>query len=293
LVNLDLLRRVLINQLTTLLNRLKGHGPTQVALNELLKQVESLDLDSILDLRKKIDRYQKLDFSGYDIELLVTSQAEKRYRVTSCKREPKTVEWISTLPPDIAIIDIGANVGAYSLIAASYNRTSKKNWRIYSFEPHYANFGNLYRNIIHNDFSEFIVPVNLALGAASGIQPFFHWDKYGLGEAGSSGHQLNRSLDYSGAEFEPVCKQWLTAMSLDQFCEVFKVTPGAIKIDVDGLESDVLKGSQLTLQSGKCKHVMVEVSTANQEFVESYFDNLGFKLQMVGENNNHFFELPR
>lgn len=58
------------------------------------------------------------------------------------------------------IIDIGANIGVYSLFAAC-----AKNTVIYAFEPHPSNFELLVKNVKLNKLEKNIIPFNLAVGA--------------------------------------------------------------------------------------------------------------------------------
>lgn len=58
------------------------------------------------------------------------------------------------------IIDIGANIGVYSIFAASTNNTV-----VYAFEPMIKNFRLLDKNIKLNKLETKILPFNLAVGA--------------------------------------------------------------------------------------------------------------------------------
>ena len=67
-----------------------------------------------------------------EILLTVKSNMELKTRSNSCKKEPETIDWLTDNLRDGDIFyDVGANVGAYSLVAASIN----DNIKVYSFEP--------------------------------------------------------------------------------------------------------------------------------------------------------------
>src|SRR5512139_1901242 len=78
----------------------------------------------------------------------------ERYRWdTFWTKEPETIAWIDSFEPGACFWDIGANVGVYSLYAASLDRGLD----IYAFEPAEPNFQQLARNKEHNrvrDFSQ-------------------------------------------------------------------------------------------------------------------------------------------
>ena len=105
-----------------------------------------------------MENFELLDYDKQDIYLYISSNAEKNIRLKSCKREPQTVDWIENLPDDSVFFDIGANIGSYSLIAASQNKIGKR-VSVYSFEPHYANYFSLVKNIRYNNLEEFIVKI--------------------------------------------------------------------------------------------------------------------------------------
>ncbi len=70
------------------------------------------------------------------------------------------------------IIDIGANIGVYSLFAAS-----AKNTVVYAFEPDPSNFELLVKNVRLNKLEKRIIPFNLAVGSEKGKRTLY------LGEA--------------------------------------------------------------------------------------------------------------
>ncbi|PYS15202.1 MAG: hypothetical protein DMG15_05550, partial [Acidobacteria bacterium] len=57
-----------------------------------------------------------MDFGG--IRLTAHSSEEYYIRSRSAAKEPDTVQWLLDMPKDVVFVDVGANIGAYSLIAA-------------------------------------------------------------------------------------------------------------------------------------------------------------------------------
>src|SRR5436305_382256 len=69
------------------------------------------------------------------------------WRVDSIRtKEPWTLEWIATFAPGDTLLDVGANVGMYT-IWASVTRQA----RVFAFEPEAQNYALLNRNIQLND----------------------------------------------------------------------------------------------------------------------------------------------
>ncbi len=62
------------------------------------------------------------------------------------------------------VIDIGAHIGTFSVMAATLSRKAK----IYAYEPHPENFGLLRDNILLNGLEERISPVNSAVVGQGG-----------------------------------------------------------------------------------------------------------------------------
>tara|TARA_Y100000589_G_scaffold129072_1_gene122839 strand:- start:634 stop:1293 length:660 start_codon:yes stop_codon:yes gene_type:complete len=216
--------------------------------------------------------------------LFLDSVATLYYRRTSCKREPATVKWIENLPEETVFFDVGANVGAYSLIAASQEKISK----VFSFEPHFQSFYALKKNIAINNLSEKIIAVNLALSKKNNLDRFNHWSDYKLFETGSSGHQFGTNIGETGQKININYSELILGVSLDTFCDLSETIPTALKIDVDGIELQILKGSYNLLKNEKLKNVMIESNLGNEE-IKSIMEDNGFLIDSVEEHNNIFF----
>ena len=111
-------------------------------------------------LRSAAVTYGRLDYPAAEIHLQLTSRDEF-HRLRSCEKEPWTVRWIEEyLEPGEVLYDVGANVGAYSLIAA----VGVPGSRVVAFEPGPANFAALCANLELNAVVERVIAVPLALG---------------------------------------------------------------------------------------------------------------------------------
>ncbi len=83
---------------------------------------------------------ERLDYPK-PIYLEVTSEVERRLRMTACAKEKETVTFIESLEPG-CFFDIGANVGSYSFVAAVNGH------KVFSFEPPGPTFDRLETNLI-------------------------------------------------------------------------------------------------------------------------------------------------
>ena len=112
----------------------------------------------------KIPLKKKVTVDSYEIVFLATSFLEYFLRAEeSYTRETVTMHWIrSYLGPDDVVIDIGANIGAYSLLIGKMMQVGKG--CVYAIEPEAANYAALIQNIFLNGVREKIVAYSFAFG---------------------------------------------------------------------------------------------------------------------------------
>ena len=211
----------------------------------------------------------RLDFPDRDIWLRATSATERKWRARACAKEPWTVQWIrDNVARGEVLYDIGANVGAFSLIAALDRGAS-----VVAFEPGYANFARLCENIQLNGCADAIVPVPLPLAGESGLTTFF----YRSLEPGQSRHELGAGPGTrapSAPYAQPVC-----VTTLDRAVADFKLpAPHHLKIDVDGGELRVLKGAAAVLRGPQLRTILIEGDAGNWDALASELTAAGFVL---------------
>ncbi len=189
----------------------------------------------------------RLDYPHDDIYLRLDSRYAP-WRLRSCAKEPWTVAWIERwLEPGETLYDVGANVGAYALVAAKVAPDA----RVVAFEPGYASFASLCENILLNDAAETVHPLPVALGASTCLTLF----NYRELDAGAALHSLGDDGGFVAAYRQPVL-----SYRLDDLVATFGLRPpNHVKLDVDGAESDVLEGARDLLTSETLRSLMVEV----------------------------------
>jgi FkbM family methyltransferase len=218
-----------------------------------------------------------LDYAGGSIVLGVSSVVELATRLRSCAKEPETVAWIEEhVQPGNVLYDIGANVGAYSLVAASHSGGAAK---VYAFEPSATTFAQLCRNIALNGCIDCVTPFPVAFGAETAVLSF----NYASLEAGAALHAVGAAVDSRGEPFTPVFAQPILVYDMDGFIETFGLeTPTHIKIDVDGTELAILQGAQRTLANLRLRTVMIELDwgTPQADAAKAVIESAGFQLAM-------------
>jgi FkbM family methyltransferase len=217
-----------------------------------------------------------LDYERHPIWLYVTSDPERHWRARTCAKEPWTVDWIEThIKEGDVFYDIGANVGAFSLIAA---KRCRNNLTVVAFEPGYSSFAHLCDNIVLNACDRSIIPIPLPLGAATGLAGF----KYRSLHPGQSRHALREAMplprkgkDKQSGRYE----QPVLAMRLDELVSRFQLPPPThIKLDVDGAELKVLEGAGPLLDGPSLRTVLMEVAETLTESVTCLLQKKGFRL---------------
>ena len=255
-----ILKKIVPEKQRRQLNQLEQKIKTSVkdaqgaALNKLLSDKTKVGLKSSLQI------IGRLDYDKCDIFLNVDSDIEYSTRLHSCKKEPEMVRWIeNTLKPGDVLYDIGANVGAYSLVAAKYHQGKVK---IYAFEPSFLNFVQLSKNIFTNQVQGCLTPMQIALSDETTLGTF----NYSNLTTGGALHAFGQAVDYKGDAFVPVYKQEVFSYTMDDLIKSFKIAgPNHIKMDVDGIEFKILKGATQTLRNPSLKSVIIELDEGDSE----------------------------
>jgi FkbM family methyltransferase len=230
----------------------------------------------LLAAKERLGIVRELDYSSQKILLNVESEFELDNRLLSCRKEAETVEWIETYIRDGDVLyDIGANVGAYSLVASKF--TNKKA-RIYAFEPGFPTFAQLSTNILLNNCQDSITPLQIALSSSTKLDSL----NYNNLTSGGALHALGEAIDYAGEPFTPVLRQYVISYRIDDLIKDFGIpVPNHIKLDVDGTELEILKGAPQTLADSRLRTLLLEIN----EDLTDFKDNI---LSCLRESGMHF-----
>jgi len=223
-------------------------------------------------LKSHLKVVKRMDYSKGEILLDVSSSMEYQVRLHSCRREPETVQWIETFFQDKDVFfDVGANVGAYSLLAA---KCFKGNVPVYAFEPSFLNFPQLCKNIHINGFQESITPFNIALSDKTSVDHF----NYKNFDVGGATHTLGEAKDDHNNSFIPVYRQATLGYAMDEFVKEFRLPiPQHIKLDVDGNEWLILQGARGILENPRMKSLLIELGEDDTR-IQKYLTQKGFSL---------------
>lgn len=163
--------------------------------------------------------------------------------------ENQLADLIAALPPGGIYVDVGANMGNYTILAS--RRLGREGLAV-AYEPVAATYAQLIHHLKINHAAN-VIPLNVAVSAAAGVAEIVVSDNSGLSYLGK--------VERDG--FQKV--QRVATVTLDQSLPqlIGDRAIDLIKIDVEGLEFEVLRGAKGLLESRRIKQIHVEISASN------------------------------
>jgi FkbM family methyltransferase len=202
----------------------------------------------------------------------MTPSTFTKWRVdTIYSKEPCTLEWIASFNENDILVDVGANVGMYSIWAAATRKA-----KVFAFEPEAQNYALLNRNIVVNELHGRIKAYCLGLSDHSGLMDLHIADL----RVGGSCHSVGEALDYEHKPLQAIFQQGCMAATLNELVARQQIpVPNHIKIDVDGFEPKVVAGASEVLTNPALRSLLIETNLNlddHREMVRTLTD-LGFK----------------
>lgn len=168
------------------------------------------------------------------------------------------------LKNNMIVIDVGAHIGIYSVLA------SQKTKKVIAIEPDFKNYERLKENTVH---LKNVTTKNIALSNRSGDMPFY------ISEF-SSCHSLNVDI---AKEIGNCYESKVSVSTLDNLLEEMDVKRvDVIKIDAEGEELNILRGSEKTLKNNPEAKIIVASYHYPQEKAEvvNFLSEKGFKIKI-------------
>jgi len=224
----------------------------------LLSVLRRLPIEVQAIVKTELQPIGSLDYPSAKLAMAVGSPWQA-YRLFSCRKEPETVAWLErNLREDDCFYDLGANVGAYSLVAFAVMRG---HGRVIAFEPGFSTYPELCRNVHLNAAQDCITPLAIALGEKTELLTL----RYSDVTAGAARH------DWTGRDGSEAFALHTPCYRLDDVIATLGLPPPTVlKLDVDGPEHEVLRGAAVTLASPSLRTCLVELDAS----AESYDDSL-------------------
>ncbi len=213
---------------------------------------------------------------------------------TFSSKEPETLRWIDSFERGSTFLDVGANIGLYSLYACF------RDLHVVAVEPDALNFALLHSNIRLNDR----LTRNRVRGYPIALHHGFHISDLNISSVswGAALSSFDNTTDFKGDSFTPLFSQGAVGTSLDDLVSRIGFEPRHIKIDVDGNEGHVLAGASETLRKSYLRSVLVELDERRVDYQNclEIISNAGLRLvekshaEMFSQSNfaksfNHIF----
>jgi len=224
-----------------------------------------------LEQYEKLNPKCEIEFEGTKLTF-ATPTTFTRWRVESIHtKEPWTIEWLNELTPQDLLLDIGANVGMYTVWAAAIRRC-----HVIAIEPESSNYSILNKNILQNNLDKLVQAYSIGL---SNVNEFCMLNMQDL-RMGGSNHAAGEALNFNLKPMSTKFHQGCVVFKLDDLIEKKYIpVPSRIKIDVDGFEHKVIAGANKTLQNPNVNSLLIETNTKLDEHKKMVQDleGLGFK----------------
>jgi FkbM family methyltransferase len=187
--------------------------------------------------------------------------------------EPYETKLISNIiSPGDVVLDIGANIGYYTVIFA---KLVGQNGKVFAFEPEPTNFSLLQKNVSINGCSNVTVEQKAVSNRNERKKLYLNKENAGM-------HTIYKS---QYADLDPV---EIETISLDTYFNNYTGKIDFIKMDIEGSEYTALEGMKTILQrQNSIKLLVAFFPSAIREYgyePEQYFDLLssyGFRIYFI------------
>ena len=213
---------------------------------------------------------------GFKIKLDVSRDVDKHFYWGEF--EVDLINFLKSLLNDCSVfIDIGANIGIYTLLASKHIR---KDGKVFAFEPSDWAYNRLKENLKLNETKNVEV-FKLAVSNFTGLKQFYVCEDDAYNSLISTPMKEVQKV----VEVESIC--------LNDFCVNRNIDQIEIlKIDVEGADYLVLKGAEEILKSDKSPIIVCEFNqkisggiTYNKDEFSEFMKELSYKFFMINEKN--------
>lgn len=177
----------------------------------------------------------------YRMQLDIHDQGISRAIAIRGTREPQLKFLLErTLKPGWAVLDVGANIGYYTLMMAKRTGPTGK---IYAIEPEAKNFALLQSNVSLNGLDNMVETFHMGAARAPGVERLYTHARSNL-HSFVSAESSHGSSDGRSGEWEDVPVTDLSSFIADKRPIDF------LRMDIEGYEVDVLNGLEKAIEDG-------------------------------------------
>ncbi len=210
----------------------------------------------------------------------------RAYALKRIHEEATTSLFCNTVKEGDVVVDLGANIGYFTLLAA---KLVGRQGKVYAFEPEPRNYSYLLKNIQLNGYDQ-VVALQKAVADKPGRVKLFICPY-------DTGHHTIQQ--YGGIkEYRPELagdkKEFveIETVRLDDFFEGIAVRPNVIKMDVEGAEMLALSGMERLINESDNLVMFVEffpllireMGQSPEEFARRLLEDFHFVMFVVGHD---------
>jgi FkbM family methyltransferase len=185
--------------------------------------------------------------------------------LTGSYEEYQTRLFRGVVKEGMTVVDLGANIGYYSLLAAALVGEEGK---VFAFEPEPNNFASLVKNIRMNSYNN-IVPIQKAVTNKTGALKLF---------CEPSQRQAANIYNY----YNTKAGVTVECVTLDDFFKDKGYDVDIIKMDIEGAQMLALEGMEEIIKRNDDLIIFAEPGESLQEFL-SKLTEYGFRLYLMNE----------
>ena len=177
------------------------------------------------------------------------------------------IQAMGLVEPASTVCDVGANIGNHTVFFGRIMGAA----RVLAFEPQPHCFGALTTNIALNHLEKVATAYNCLVGSVTGNGRMSRFNARNLG----------------GTAFEPSEDGAIPLFALDDVITAEDLANlDLIKIDVEGMQGEVLKGAEGILDARK-PALWVEILEKDQSYAQTveFLQRFGYKPQKLGPND--------
>ncbi len=224
------------------LQKYARHFPLQKGKRRLVRKVSNL-----LSINQGI-RTSPLIFNGLKMKCDLSKLMQNELFFFGSYEEEDCRWWMQMVRDSTVIFDVGANVGLYSLLAASSNGKAT----VHAFEPTPILASAVAENARLNGLKNIVIN-QMAVSETNG-EVFLNFC------AGRDGSITNEGMNFVTSEKLQAEGEAVESVALDSYCQKHGINSiDLMKMDIEGGESSALLGAQELLKRGAIKCILLEL----------------------------------
>lgn len=236
--------------------------------------------DWATEVCQKLEPVSRVNFDGHEL-IFMSGHGRLKWRAKSFfTEEPIMVDWLKGFQKRDVFLDVGANVGTYTIAAA------KMGAHVLAIELDPTNAYCLNSNVCINKLYDKVNLIPLVASDSVSIQDVYYRD-FSIGDALQSVGREQILPTRSPAPY----KIPQLSMPIDKIISDFGLPqPNKIKIDVDGNEEIVLNGAWLTVEKADEIYLEDNGLDTDANILDRLFE-MGFRIKkeeraFIGKNKS-------